>query len=145
MMPLAQFAHLRAGAAVSAVVTAPAAVGADSTVYDPPFTTTSTSSFSIELAGTWSTTGNTTNQSGDWVSPKSGTVGDAYEVRLTKASGTDPTGAALATWLPLSTSRSWTLSVGNTSASFTGTLEIRPAGGGAVLSTGSVTLDASCL
>lgn len=45
----------------------------------------------------------------NWISPIA-SAGGNYEVRATKISGTNPTGSALATWLALSTGRSWTLS-----------------------------------
>ena len=80
----------------------------------------------------------------DWATPKSATVGDDFEVRLTKTSGIDPTPDALATWLPLTTDRSWGIGVSGTDELeiFAGTLEIRLASNGAVLATSSITLEA---
>lgn len=68
------------------------------------------------------------------------TVGN-YEVRATVAAGTAPAGAALATWLACSTSRSWTLtSVITQTQSCDLTIEIRNATTLAVLATSTVSL-----
>lgn len=56
-----------------------------------------------------------------------GAAGD-YDCRLTKVSGTDPTGSALATWLDMGTTRTWTLTdsvAGGGTIEFVGTIEIR--------------------
>ena len=63
----------------------------------------------------------------NWVNPTSA-AGANYEVRVTKNSGTNPSGSSLATWLALSSSRSWTIGqsgLGNTSCNLT--VEIRDA------------------
>lgn len=63
----------------------------------------------------------------NWVNPTSAAGAD-YEVRVTKNSGTNPSGSSLATWLALSSSRSWTIGqfgLGNTSCNLT--VEIRDA------------------
>lgn len=75
------------------------------------------------------------NDTSDWVTPKTGTVGDAYEIRCTLHSGTLTGGSALTgTWLQLNSNRYWSVfraSPGTSVANVT--IEIRPFGGGAVL------------
>jgi len=75
-----------------------------------------------------------------WTTPVKGGIGASYDARLTKNSGDTMTGSALATWLVLSTARTWSITalVGN-SALANVTLETRPTGGGATLA--SVTFD----
>lgn len=71
----------------------------------------------------------------DWGSPNATTLGDGYEARLTKNSGTNPTGSALGTWLALSSQRDWTLQqVGVGSVTANVTLEIRITSGSVVAS-----------
>lgn len=73
------------------------------------------------------------------------TVGD-YEVRLTRNSGNSPTGSALGTWLPLSSTQTWVLtaSAGNFLTSNL-TAEIRKASSGVVLTTATIILGADAL
>lgn len=73
------------------------------------------------------------------------TVGD-YEVRLTRNSGTSPTGSALGTWLPLSSTQTWVLtaSAGNVLTSNL-TAEIRKTSSGVVLATATIILEADAL
>ena len=52
------------------------------------------------------TEGGSTTTLETWL--QAGAAGD-YEVRATKLSGDTPTGSALATWLPLSSTQAWTL------------------------------------
>ena len=66
-----------------------------------------------------------------------------YECRLTKDSGTDPTGDSLATWLACSSDRTWTLTetgTGSTTASCT--FEIRRTSDNEVLASVVITLTA---
>ena len=66
--------------------------------------------------------------------------GDDFEIRLVVNSGTTPTGSAVNTWLAMTSSRSWIISrstSGTTSSNCT--VEIRPAGGGSVLDSATVT------
>lgn len=94
---------------------------------------------SIQSSGAWIATNEV---GGTWMN--SGTGAD-YEVRLT-GTGTTPGGAALNTWLQLNTTRYWDLATsggGYESYSFSGTLEIRPYGGGTVLASSSITIDAT--
>lgn len=63
-----------------------------------------------------------------WGAPTGGSDGDDYEIKATKNSGSTPTGAAINTWLALSTTRSWQVnrsSLGTTSCNLT--IEIRDA------------------
>jgi hypothetical protein len=79
---------------------------------------------------------------GDWIDPVSAGTGN-YEVRASGLSGDTP-GGTFDTWLNLGTNRQWTISRssnGTSGCSFT--LEIRPAGGGSILATSSVSLDAT--
>lgn len=82
-----------------------------------------------------------------WANPKNSTVGDAFWVRLTKSTGSDPTAgsAALNTWLLLSSDRSWfwnQTTIG--SKTFTGTYAIATDSSGTnIVSSNSVSIDAS--
>lgn len=81
---------------------------------------------------------NSVNDVGDWISPKAGFAN--YEAMLTVDSGSSPTGAALATWLSLATTRNWQLAqavVGINSSSTT--LQIRNATTLVVLGTSTLT------
>lgn len=75
---------------------------------------------------------------GDWIDPKSSAPG-SYEVRATLVSGSIDSGI-LNTWLPLSSTRSWSVgvTVAGTNQSATLTVEIRL--GGTVLDTTTVDL-----
>lgn len=82
---------------------------------------------------------------GDWVVPKAAAGAD-YEVRITKQSGA----ASLvvgseATWENLGTTRTYGISVtgGFADETYVGLIEIRPAGGGAVLGSATITLRAA--
>lgn len=93
------------------------------------------------------TVGNGTFALTGWLDPASQptSVTDDYEVRATLSSGTTPAGT-MGTWLNLGTTRSWTLSVsrstlGTTSATCVVLFEIRPAGGGTVLDSTSITFN----
>lgn len=76
-----------------------------------------------------------------WFDPLTLSIGDDYEIMLTKDTGTDPaSGPSLASWHALSTTRTWmwerTGSLGTTA--FTGEVQIREAVGGAVVATADV-------
>lgn len=79
---------------------------------------------------------------GDWLAPKSG-MGN-YEVRATEVSGfvTVPTSSAVDTWLSLGTTRTWYKESGSGLKEVVLLIEIRPAGGGAVLDSATITLQA---
>ena len=74
----------------------------------------------------------------DWIVPRTATVGDGYEVRLTDNSAppNPPTGAAVGDWIALTANRTWTLIEPNPNSENTGnyTVEIRPTGGAVVAS-----------
>lgn len=78
----------------------------------------------------------------DWISPKSASVGDGYDIRCTLNSGSlDPGSSATSSWLQLNASRYWYVqraSPGTSAASVT--VEIRPHGGGAVLASATKTI-----
>lgn len=89
--------------------------------------------------------GVTTNIPSEWL--LGGSASD-FEVRATLSSGTAPSGGdVLGSYLNLGTSRSWTQSLALASG-VTGTrtcvllVEIRPAGGGSVLDSASITITA---
>lgn len=67
-----------------------------------------------------------------------------FDIRLVTISGTVSSGSAVDTWLNLGTTRSWTVTrsaIG--SKSFSGTFEIRPAGGGSTIDTAAVSIEAN--
>lgn len=90
--------------------------------------------------GTWEATN---GGSGTW--KNSGSGGD-YECRLSGSGIYTLSGDATGSWLRLNVSRTWSYSTsGSTSEykSWSGTLEIRPYGGGTVLASANVTIDAT--
>lgn len=96
-----------------------------------------TATFSVTSGGTATNTG-AAGQT--WL--LSGAAGD-YDVRATLASGSSPTGSALATWHDCGTTRSWTLTqttVGLNTCTLT--VEIRNGTTLAVLATATITITA---
>lgn len=81
----------------------------------------------------------------NWVEPAS--AAPLYEIRATLVSGTSPTGAVLNTWLPLSTTRIWTVTrlLGTGAGTTTGTInvQIRRASDLYVLGNANITLQAT--
>ena len=64
----------------------------------------------------------------DWGTPTGGTPGTDYEIKCAVNSGTTPSGDSVATWLALTSARTWTLSqttVGSKTCNLT--IEIRDA------------------
>ena len=88
--------------------------------------------------GTYTKIGGTTSY-GDYVTPKSATVGDDYDIRLTVISGI-VTGTATGSWVNLSTTRAWTLA-GGAYSTFTGTMEIRDVGAVSILDSATIYLE----
>jgi hypothetical protein len=87
--------------------------------------------------------GGTNGDSGDWITPKSASGASSYEVRATLLSGTTPAGT-LGSWLALSVARSWSLSrstIGTTTCDLT--VEIRRASDGTILTSQTVTIEAT--
>ena len=88
--------------------------------------------------GTYDTddaTGNWTLGSGYWIDPATATIGDDYEARMTADAGTIDSGTT-GSWLALSSTRTWQESnTGLVAEIFEGTLEIRRASDGVVVST----------
>jgi hypothetical protein len=107
-----------------------------------------TATFTVDPDGTWASTANqntvTDERSGNWYLPTTAAAGDAHEVRITptKAGGdsaviTNPA----ADWVPASVARTLQLKLsrytaGSSFASYDVLVEFRPAGGGAVVSSG---------
>jgi hypothetical protein len=66
-----------------------------------------------------------------------------YDVRATLVSGTSPAGSALATWLNLSSGRSWSLTQSTTgNSSCVLTVEIGLAGAAAAIASATITIEA---
>lgn len=85
---------------------------------------------------------NTVNDVSDWIVPK--TLMSNYDVHLHVNSGTNPSGAALDTWLNLGTTRNWQLSetsIGTLSNNCT--VQIRNATTLAVKASATVTMTAT--
>lgn len=86
-------------------------------------------------------TNNTVTDTGDWIIPKTGMSG--FDCMLTVNSGTAPAGSALATWLNLGTTRSWTLTRATLGLlSNNCTLQVRNATSLTVLATSNVQMTA---
>ena len=76
---------------------------------------------------------------------KSGAASD-YDVMFSAIAGATPSGSATGSWLNLGTTRSWSLSQSVGGRKYcTGTLSIRPAGGGATLATCTVSITAEII
>lgn len=91
--------------------------------------------------GTYTGTGNIQGFSGNWIVPLSA-AGSAYDIRLTRNTGSTPSGSSTGVWLSLGTTRTWTISqsgVGTTTSNVT--VEIRNASTLAVLSDGGGAFD----
>lgn len=80
----------------------------------------------------------------DWFIPSTTGIGSAYEIIADSASPDTPDGgAAMDTWLPLSSSRTWSETRSTTGVDLvTFNVRIRSAGSGTVLGTCAVTLRA---
>ena len=101
--------------------------------------------FRFLSGGTTSATAspNSGSDTPDWAIPAFAGVGNDYDIRATLSSGSTPSSGTLNTWLNLSTTRSWGNSVGSNTSRFTTLLiELRPAGGGSVLASGNVSINA---
>jgi hypothetical protein len=92
-------------------------------------------------AGAYTGSGNIQGFSGNWITPTSA-AGSAYDVRMTRNSGSTPSGSATGVWLSLGTTRTWTITqpgAGTTASNVT--VEIRNASTLAVLSDGGGAFD----
>lgn len=103
-------------------------------------------SVTLNRDGTAETTGNasTTPPSNNWVSPKTPTIGDGYEVQWQVNSGNTPTGSATGSWISLDTDRSWAyvvVGVGDQSGSHT--ISVRRAGTTTTLASYTFAMDAA--
>lgn len=79
----------------------------------------------------------------DWAIPAFVGVGNDYDIRATLNSGSSPSSGTLNTWQNLNITRGWNNNVGsNTFRSSTLLIEIRPAGGGSTLASGTITITA---
>ena len=103
--------------------------------------TSLTATYTLNTSGiVQKTEGGSTTTLETWL--QAGAAGD-YEVRATKLSGDSPTGSALATWLPLSSTQAWTLTDAvNDGIPLTCTLtvEIRDTATSTVQDTASITI-----
>lgn len=82
----------------------------------------------------------------DWITPRSATVGDDYEIRVTLDSGVSLDSGTVGSWLALSSNRTWTqtrVSTGNDVSNIT--IEIRRAASGSVLLSKAVSVTASVI
>lgn len=116
----------------------PAAIAVSSIVIPPP-TSIATAAFALNANGTFAST--PAGTSGAWLIGSG--LNSAYEARLTVVSGSF-SGAATNVWLPLDISRSWSVTqsgFGDKEAQ--GTLQIRNAANGAVLTSSLLELYAS--
>lgn len=86
-----------------------------------------------------------TSHATEWATPRNGTPGTAYEVRATVQSGTTPTGSSVGVWLALSSNREWLHQnpTSGTTRQCSLLVEIRPAGGGVVLTSATISIDAT--
>jgi hypothetical protein len=78
-----------------------------------------------------------------WGNPVGGSPGNGYQMYVSKASGSTPSGSALDTWLPLSSPRTFTIiqsTVGYKSCTLNVTIATYP--GGTTVSTGTITIEA---
>ncbi len=102
---------------------------------------TSTATLSLTSAGAYTATN---DLSGNYCTPTS--LASVLEAQLVVNSGTLPTGSALSTWLPLSSTRTWSLTSppGNLRISSC-TLSIREAGTQIVRDTSTVTFTADSI
>jgi hypothetical protein len=101
--------------------------------------------FNMDNDGTASTSVfSGTTQIGPWVIPANAAIAALHWVKLTKNSGSDPAGSALATWLQMNADRAWSLTqVGAGTKAFSGTLQIATDAAGAnVVASFSVSLSA---
>jgi hypothetical protein len=70
-----------------------------------------------------------------------GSTGSSFDIYLS-GTGTTPTGSDLNSWLNLGSTRDWGLTSTGILKEFTGTYQIRAAGGGAAIASGSLFLSA---
>lgn len=124
----------------SATITLDAAYTANSTVTDP---VNATAQFELTSGGDIRKTSgnNTVGDVGDWLAPKFGMSG--FDAMLSVNSGSSPTGAALAMWLNLGTTRNWQLAqteIGTNTSNCT--LQIRNAASLVVQDTSTITFSA---
>lgn len=110
---------------------------------DDPYETTAEVSYRLASTGeeqSYEGDGGTHADIADWL--LSGAAGD-YDVRLTVNSGTNPTGDSVATWLALSSTRTWTLTdatEGGGEISNDCTVEVRLNSSGDILASANVTM-----
>ena len=108
-----------------------------------PLSGTATAGFELNASGDVRTLQNTAYfDEGDWITPKS-SAGNAYEARAVRTAGVNPSGTALNTWVPLGTTRLWSLASSTPGAfvTTTFTVDIRNASTQTILATTSVTLE----
>lgn len=67
----------------------------------------------------------------------------SYDIRVTQVGGIAPTGSPVGTWLPLSSTREWSIMTTSTQQTCVLNAEIRPTGGGATLVSGQFNMVSS--
>lgn len=104
----------------------------------------SNASITFNRAGSVTTNGNGAGTYGDWVTGAFSTVGDGYEIIFNTSSSSGSVFGTLDTWLALSSDRgvSCDCTIVGVPSTWTGTVQIRLAGGGAVQDTGNLTVTA---
>lgn len=100
--------------------------------------TPATATATINYSSAGSATG-TGGASGTWLLAGFNTN---YEIMFNKTTGTTPTGDSVNTWLALSSTRSWTLSVSNNIKTCTGYIAIRDTVANVELANGVMSIEA---
>lgn len=112
------------------------------TQFDPDDATVSYELRSTGDEYTYTATGDPGTDVGDWVTPKANA--GLYEARLTVNSGTTPSGALTATWLALTSTRTWTLARTSTgTVTCNCTIEVRLASDGVVKDSATIIMTAT--
>jgi hypothetical protein len=97
----------------------------------------------FNIDGTITGFGNQSLTTQDWIAPKTGTVGNDYDIYIHKTSGTTPTSGTMDTWVNLGTSPQWYLQrSGIGSRSCHCTVQIRRVSDSVVVATGALYLEA---
>jgi len=133
-------ALLAAGAlrTASSVVFTLGALGAADYQIDP---SDSFAGLSFLRDGTYVGVGNSDASLGAWITPRTSTSGDAYEIYFHVTSGSTPGGAAMDTWLALSTTRVVSLTRTTIGADVSSlTVQIRRVSDSVVVASGTIEL-----
>lgn len=103
---------------------------------------TAAGSITVNRDGTVTFVGNASSAGFDWATPKTSSVGDAYQVKMTLDSGDAPVSGTIGSFLALTSNRTWEwlVSTGPGTKIASCTLEIANASG-VVLATCTVSVD----